>query len=143
MKILKYTFYKDNLTVIDGEIVEADPTPYTLNFSLTMKGLELFEEEYGTPIINILLKEYAYEAESIEFLRALACSTYLKIDNNQVIQNEATVQEFKDMEEIYKSCASDAVFKVQLVSMAIECIEERAKKVKENNNPKKTGKSKN
>ena len=136
MKIFRYKFYKDNLTVLNGEVVEADPTVYEMTFSLTMKALELFEEEYGTPVINVLLRENNGEAETIEFIRALACSTYLKIDNNQIIQNEASMQEFKES-EVYKSCASDAPFKVQLVNMAIECIRAKANKAKEDSDKKK------
>lgn len=138
MKIFNYTFFKDNLAVIDGEIVETDPTEYNMSFSLTMKGLELFEDEYETPIVNVLLRDNSFETESIDFIRAVACSTYLKIEDGKVVQNEATLKEFKeDFADIYKSCASDAAFKVQLIAMCIECIEDRSKKATKNGSNKK------
>ena len=127
----------ERLGVVDGEIVELDPERIECMFSLTNKALELFEEEFGKPIINVLFGKYGDDyTQNGQFIRALACSCYLKLEDNSIRQNQATKEAFKKL-EIYPTLASDLQFVTELVSMAIECIEEKTKKTVENNAPVK------
>ena len=146
MEQFKWTFEKENLGTKDGEIIELDPTVYHCQFALTLKALGMFEEEYGKPLMNVVfggsgndIDDQNTELGSPEFIRALACSTYIKIDNNQVYQNEATRDEFKNL-EIYQSCANDLMFIGELVKAATKAIVE---KVKNNLNEEGTPKRKN
>lgn len=143
MKTLKHTFYKDNIGLKDGEVVELDPTKYECQFAVTTKSLELFEDEYGKPLINVIFGNQVdgvvsgEETQSGKFVRALACASYLKIENNEVYQSEATRDEFKSL-DIYKSCSSDMGFVVQLLGMAIANIQDRTKRtIEEAKNAKK------
>ena len=146
MKTLKYTFYKENIGVKEGELVELDPTTYECQFAVTMKSLELFEDEYGKPLINVIFGNQVNgvvsgdETQSGAFVRALACASYIKIENNEVLQNEATKDEFKNL-EIYNSVSSDLGFAAQLLGLAIGNIQERTQKAleeaKRNNKPRK------
>lgn len=132
MQILKHKFEVENIGIKDGEIVALDPTIIDCNFSLTIKALELFEEEYGKPIINALFGKNREESTSSDFVKALACSSYFIIENNQIIQNQATKESFKNL-EIYKTLGSDLSFTTEIVSMALKCVEEETNKNVENN----------
>lgn len=132
MEILKHTFEIPKLGVVNGDIVELDPERVTCSFALTIKALELFEEEYGEPIINVLFGNNNGEVTTGRFVRALACSMYLKIADGQILQNEATKEEFQNL-EIYQSVASDLTFTANLVTTAVKSIEEKTKKDSANN----------
>lgn len=132
MEILKHTFEVTKLGVIDGEIVELDPEKITCHFALTLKALEMFEDEYGEPIINVLFASNNSDLASGRFVRALSCSMYLKVVDGQIMQNEATKEEFQNL-AIYQSVGSDLTFATLLVSSAVKAVEEKAKKDAENN----------
>lgn len=136
MQILKHKFEVENIGIKDGEIVALDPTVIECNFSLTIKALELFEEEYGKPVINALFGKDRDETTSSAFVKALACSSYFVIEGNQIIQNQATKESFKNL-EIYNTLGSDLSFTTEIVSMALKCVEETTKKNVENNKPPK------
>lgn len=133
MKVLKYTFENRKLGVIDGDIVELDPEYITCHFSLTLKATELFEEEYGKPVINVLFRgDKNDDISTGRFIRALASSMYLEVNNGQILQNEVTQEHFQDL-EIYKSIASDLIFVSELTDCAMLCIDEQIKNSTKNN----------
>lgn len=136
MQFLKYKFYTEELVYENGEIKELDQEGQEFYFTLTLKSMELFEQEYHKPLISILLQDNnSDEVNSYEFIKALACSTYLKIEDYKILQNEFTQEEFKSF-DVYKLCAGDMGFTAQVVGMAIQCIEDRAARASKNNEGK-------
>lgn len=162
-QIFKHTFYEDKIAVKDGELVLLDPEEYTMNFSLKMKGTDLFEQEYGKPlfptITKILAKTEVKNPEDLKeddfvallensdallesrWLKALATACYIKIDGAQVYNNEQTAMEFKES-PVYSLVASDFEFIGKLLSMTIECLmddkapQKKGKQLKQNKNAK-------
>lgn len=134
MKILKYTFIEDKFGVVDGEVVELDPIETTLRFSLTLNAMGMFEEEYGESVIEVLLRNIGENGQAVgdeitsrTFVMALASATYLKVENNEVYNNNATKDEFKTL-PFYKSVASDIQFVSELIKMSFDCIMDRKAK---------------
>lgn len=140
---MKHTFYETGLTLIDGELVETDPKEVEYNFSLKMSGLKLFEQEYGKPLIKVITKlsqeigsagETFSQAELLgivsnfdeKAIKALACASYIKIANNQLINNESTVEEFKES-FAYGILMNDIEFVLDLITMAINQTFEKKK----------------
>lgn len=154
-EIYKHTFYVDQVSVVDGELIIGDPVEYTYNFSLVMKGMDLFEKEYGKPLIstltNIVRETNVKTVEELEnlddnmdfllgmsssfidgkFIKALACASYIKIENNQPINNEFTAEEFKQL-PVYPYVTSDFEFLGKMLSMAVSCIQDDNPKKKQN-----------
>lgn len=128
MKLVKHTFKKQGQLRIEGDELKTTTEVFDLYFSLPISALGLFEEEYGKPLVDIIIKNTnnkgvtnGEELDSIEFSRALACSMYLKVVDGTVYNNEETKEEFKNM-EIYKTIASDLPLRIELVRNAINCI---------------------
>lgn len=158
-EIYKHTFYVDQVSVVDGELIIGDPIEYTYNFSLVMKGMDLFEKEYGKPLIasltSIVKETNVKTVEELEnldnnmdfllnmtdsfidgkFIRALACASYIKIENNQAINNEMTVEEFKES-PVFPYITGDFDFLGKMLSMAISCIQDDVPKKNKNNQKK-------
>lgn len=152
MAIMKHTFEETSLSVINGEIVETEGEIKEYCFSLRMNGLKLFEEEYGKSLLKTLTKmastldlnklkkvkddlsfdESILFAEGIleeDFLKALASASYVKIENNQLINNEATLDEFKKSYAYFYLC-NDIDFIIKLLEMAFDNVFEKNKKNK-------------
>ena len=146
MKTFKHTFEESQLVVIDGEIQEADPIKYEATFSLTTAALLMFEEEYGQPLMTAMtdmIPASALKSTDVDFtrdeilgflntkfIRALRCSSYLKIENGKIFNNEASKKEFKEspMNEL---CLTDFDFIQNIMSLAITCLyNEKTQKVK-------------
>lgn len=53
-EILKYTFTKDTIEVVEGELVLGEPKEITAYFTLKIRGMGLFELEYGKPLLNVI-----------------------------------------------------------------------------------------
>lgn len=131
METLKYKFEIPNVKIVDGDVVEDTPTEYECMFSLTVKSLELFEEETGRVLLNALFSDEQYTTKP-EYIRALACCCYFKIDGNSFVQNESTKDEFKKM-PFYKTLGNDSLFIVNLQNMVIKSIAESNEKAKKAN----------
>ncbi len=145
MKTFKHTFEDAQLVLIDGEVQEVDPVRYEATFSLTTASLLMFEEEYGKPLITAmtaLIPSSALKEDDVDFtkdeilgflnpdfIRALACSSYLKIENGKIFNNEASKKEFKDspMNEL---CLTDFDFVQNIMSLATQCLYSGTQKVK-------------
>lgn len=158
-EILKYKFYDEQVSVVDGELVIGDPVEYECNFTLLIKGFDLFEKEYGKPIMQVLAQIFRdtgvenldnidkanaignmVKAEETlfdaKFIKALACASYVKIVNSTPVNTELTVQEFKES-PVYELVTSDMEFVVQLMSMTMDCLnrkeEHKKKKIEKEN----------
>lgn len=146
MKTFKHTFEDSQLVLIDGEVKEVDPVKYEATFSLTTASLLMFEEEYGQPLMTAMTSmipqsalnstEEDFTRDEIlgflntKFIRALRCSTYLKIENGKIFNNEASKKEFKEspMNEL---CLTDFDFIQNIMSLATTCLyNEKTQKVK-------------
>lgn len=132
MEILRHTFEIERYGVQDGEVIDLDSELITCHFALTIKALELFEEEYGKPVITVLFGGKQEETASSTFIKALACATYFTLEGNSFKQNQATKEAFKNL-EIYSTLADDLAFTTELVGMAVKSIEARTKKAMKNN----------
>lgn len=146
MKILKYTFNLPKLEVNeDGELIEVGSSSETYTFTLLHKGVGIFEELSGQPLMSFLTSIGTDEEEAIQrfldksFIPNLACASYTKIENGKFHNNRATAEEFKKT-NAYQHITEDMTFISKLVEMAVECIlgEEVSKqKTKQNANSKK------
>lgn len=150
--IIKHTFTETTLAIEDGELVEKVVSEKEYRFSLNMKGLDLFEREYGKPLIKTLTKviknvDFAtlqdlQEASSqnmgvvmntidslidADFLKALACSSYISIVDDQPVNNDVTKEKFKET-FAYSEMLNDIDFVIKLLNMAIDCVFSKQKK---------------
>lgn len=147
-KIIKHTFKLPNLTVKDGELVEDKETTATYTFTLLFKGMGLYEDISGTPLINSLMNALGQgntELEAVgkmmdkKFIRDLACASYVKIVGDKFHNNRATAEEFKKS-QVFPYIENDYEFIVKLITMATECIYDKGKenaKTKGASKPKK------
>lgn len=147
---MKHTFTEYGVTVVDGELIEQSGIEREYNFTLKNNGLKLFEKEFGKPLIKALtqilqqvdvnkLQEMTEESDISDvilatdgliddkFIRALACASYNKIENNQAINNEQTVEELKNS-FVYDIMLTDIKFITELLNMAVHCIFEENRK---------------
>lgn len=128
MKLVKHKFKESNgkLEIVNDELQEISKE-IELYFSLPMSALGLFEEEYGKPLVDVIInntrgnKTKGEELDSIDFSRALACSMYIKVENGEVSNDNASKEEFKNM-HLYQSVASDLPLRIKLVNCAIDCL---------------------
>lgn len=144
-KIIKHTFTLPNLEIIDGELVENGTVEETYTFSLLHKGMGLFEELSGKPLMEYLMKlnvddlnedidklSYQEKTDLIgkllnrNFINNLACASYVKIEDNKFHNNRATAEEFKKS-NAYQKIGEDFDFVVKLLGMATECLTEQTK----------------
>lgn len=139
MKILKYTFRIPQLSIEDGELVELGEKEETYHFTLLHKGIGLYEEMAGEPLISSLLdvkdddeNAMAKKVMDSKFLLNLAAASYVKIEDGRFHNNRATCEEFKKLPVV--NHLSDPTFVIQLIQMATECAIGEAK---QNPNSKK------
>ena len=148
-KIIKHTFKIPNLTVKDGELVEGAETSVTYQFTLLFKGIGLYEEIAGKPLLNSLMatvKEGEDEAAVLDkvldkkLIKDLASASYIKIVGDKFHNNRATVEEFRKS-QVYPIVENDYEFVTKLLSMAMECVydqkNDKGKKTKGTARPKK------
>ena len=147
-KIIKHTFKLPSLSVENGELVEGKEVTATYTFTLLFKGIGLYEEITGKPLINALLNAVGQEGNELEtvekmldkkFIKDLACASYVKIVGDKFHNNRATVEEFKKS-QVYPFIENDYEFIVKLITMATECIYDKGKenaKTKGASKPKK------
>lgn len=147
-KIIKHTFKIPNLVVKNGELVEGSETTATYQFTLLFKGIGLYEELSGKPLLNSLMEavgEGVTQSELIskftdkKLIKDLAAASYIKIDGDKFHNNRATAEEFKKT-QVYANIEKDYDFVVQLLTMAMECVygEQKGKaKSKQASKPKK------
>lgn len=158
MKILKHSFKIEEL-IAKGDDIVTEEYQQTCHFSLMHKGFGLFQSEYKQPLLTALftkIKDIGIDStikpteedvsanvtkmndadlENIiklvdeTFIKALACSSYCKIENGKVINNEVTQLEFKES-RIYESISLDFEFIIELIKMVIDSIPEKNKKTK-------------
>ena len=126
MKILKYTFKIPQLTIEDGELVEHGTKDETYCFTLLHKGIGLYEEMAGEPLISTLLDVHSDDETAMakrvmdsKFLLNLAAASYVKIEDGRFHNNRATCEEFKKLPVV--NHISDPSFVTQLLQMATEC----------------------
>lgn len=145
-KIIKHTFEIPNLTVENGELVEGKPTSKTYTFTLLYRGVGLFEEITGSPLINTLMSQVDADKDEVksasnmmkrEFIQALAAVSYVKLDGDKFHNNRSTVEEFKKT-PVYPLVDQDLNFITKLISMALDCISgEKQVKASGGKRPKK------
>ena len=147
-KIIKHTFKIPNLVVKDGELVEEKETTATYQFTLLFKGIGLYEELSGKPLLNSLMEAIGDNADQNQILtkftdkkliKDLACASYVKIDGDKFHNNRATAEEFRKT-QVYNVVEKDYDFILKLLTMAMECVygEQKGKaKSKAVNRPKK------
>lgn len=146
MKILKHTFRIPNLKVEDGELIEDGYRDETYTFTLLFKGLGIFEELTGTPLLA-----YIYQIDDInnkdsiaklmtkDFIPNLACASYCKIENDKFHNNRATAEEFKKL-PVYQEINNDLEFATDLLQMAMDCMIDNKTKNNEELDTKKSKK---
>lgn len=129
-KIIKHTFKIPNLVVKDGELVEEKETTATYQFTLLFKGIGLYEELSGKPLLNSLMEAVGDDADQSKVLakftdkkliKDLACASYVKIDGDKFHNNRATAEEFRKT-QVYNVVEKDYEFVIKLLTMAMECV---------------------
>ena len=147
-KIIKHTFRIPNLVVKDGELVEDKETTVTYQFTLLFKGIGLYEELSGKPLLNTLMNSIGNNANQEDaiakiidkkVIKDLACASYVKIVGDKFHNNRATAEEFRKT-QVYPIIENDYEFIMKLLTMAMECVydeEKNKKRNKEATKPKK------
>ena len=131
MKILKYTFRFPKLEVVGDELVENGLIEETYTFTLLHKGMGVFEELTGKPLLAYMSEFDLEEKEALgkmlsrDFIPKLACASYVKIEDGKFHNNRATAEEFKKT-YVYPHLLEDMEFIKEIISMAMDCINEEA-----------------
>ena len=129
-KIIKHTFKIPNLVVKDGELVEEKETTVTYQFTLLFKGIGLYEEISGKPLLNSLMEAVGDNADQNaiitkftdkKLIKDLACASYVKIEGDKFHNNRATAEEFRKT-QVYNIVEKDYEFVIKLLTMAMECV---------------------
>lgn len=136
------------LEVVDGELIENGTLEETYTFSLLHKGMGLFEELSGKPLMAYLMglkgitddvnEDTIEKLMSKNFINNLACASYVKIEDNKFHNNRATAEEFKKT-FAFQKITEDFDFITKLLAMATDCITEMENaevKTKSNNSKK-------
>ena len=82
-KIIKHTFKLPNLTVKDGELVEDKETTATYTFTLLFKGMGLYEDISGTPLINSLMNALGQGNTELEAVGKMMDKKFIKSSRTQ------------------------------------------------------------
>lgn len=145
MKIIKHTFKIPKLRVVDGELIEDGYMEETCTFTLLHKGVGLYEELADKPLMASLVE---FNGENVndnvknilnkDFIRNLACASYVKIENNTFHNNRSTAEEFKK-KPFFNKINEDLSFVEKLINMSADCLTDKnvADKVKKGTSPKK------
>lgn len=133
MKIIKHTFKIPNLEIKNGELIEAGYNEETYTFTLLHKGIGIFEEMSGTPLMAYLadvdtdnMKESIKTLMSKDFIPNLASASYVKIEDNKFHNNRATAEEFKKL-PVFNHISDDLDFAMDLIQMTLDCMIENKK----------------
>ena len=131
-KIIKHTFSIPQLSVIDGELVLDSEKEETYTFTLLHKGMGIYEEISGEPLLTTLASFTDKEGNvdtaklmSSDFLLNLASASYVKIEGDRFHNNRATAEEFRKSR--VASMVNDVIFAQKLLEMATECAVGKAK----------------
>ena len=131
MKIIKHTFTIPSLKVVNGEVKEVGSKTETCTFTLLSKGIGLYEELADEPLMASLLKfNKDSEQDSVgqlldkNFIKNLACASYVKIEGNAFHNNRKTCEEFKK-KQFYEKINEDLDFIGELIEMASDCINDK------------------
>lgn len=147
MKIIKHTFKIPKLDLSDeGDLIEVGNIEETYTFTLLHKGIGIFEEMAGKPLISFLTTMAMKDEEEMlhnfldkSFIPNLACASYVKIENGHFHNNRSTAEEFKKS-NVYPHLTEDIDFITKLVEMAVDCVlgeQASLSKTKQNANSKK------
>ena len=147
MKIIKHTFKIPKLEVTeDGELKEVGNIEETYTFTLLHKGIGIFEEMSGKPLMSYLTNMAMKSEDELvqnfmdkSFIPNLACASYVKIENGHFHNNRSTAEEFRKS-NVYPHITEDLAFITKLVEMAVDCVLGEAiaeSKTKQNANSKK------
>ena len=143
MKIIKHTFTVPSLQVVNGELTEVGSKKETCTFTLLSKGIGLYEELADEPLMASLLKfNKENEQDSVgqlldkNFIKNLACASYVKIEGNAFHNNRKTCEEFKK-KQLYEKINEDLDFIGELIEMASDCINDKKIMNKAKNSKKK------
>lgn len=128
-KILEYTFETNELGLDEqGKLVIRDSKKETLTFTLLHRGIGIYEEMVGEPLVSSIVglkgedrEETLKSINDKEFILNLAAASYVKIENGKFHNNRATAEEFKKIPYV-KKYIDDINFVSALYSMAIACI---------------------
>lgn len=128
MRVFKHNFEEPNIALVNGELIETDPTIHAAYFSLTTKSLELFEETYGQPLLAAIVKlmpkskgEDTSTMIDTKLVRTLAACCYMKIDNGKVYVNESSREAFLNS-PLNELCLTDIDFVNEIMSLAMDCL---------------------
>lgn len=149
MKIFKHTFTTSNL-VLDknGDLIEDGKIQETYTFTLVHKGMGLYEELAGEPLLKTLYGLIGSTGAAdidpttllnSKFVSNLACASYVKIEKNQFHNNRSTAEEFR-RSRAFGQINQDLDFVQKLFQMAIECVNvnnQQSSKKRHDENPKK------
>ena len=146
MKIIKHTFKIPQLSIVNGELVENGSVEETYTFTLLHKGIGLYEEMAGEPLLNTILNiniddemQMAKIVLNKQFILNLASASYVKLDENKFHNNRATCEEFKKLP--VANYITDIDFVLKLIQMATDCVVDYSKQNKGKKEKKKeTGK---
>ena len=147
MKIIKHTFKIPKLEVTDeGELKEIGNIEETYTFTLLHKGIGIFEEMSGKPLMSYLTNMAMKSEEELvqnfmdkSFIPNLACASYVKIENGHFHNNRSTAEEFRKS-NVYPHITEDLNFITKLVELAVDCVlgeQASESKTKQNANTKK------
>lgn len=140
MKIIKHTFRIPKLEIQNGDLVETGYNEETYTFTLLHKGIGIFEEMVGTPLMAYLadvdtenIKESLKTLMSKDFIPNLASASYVKIEDNKFHNNRATAEDFKKL-PVFNHISDDLDFAMDLIQMTLDCmIDEKKANIKSDN----------
>lgn len=158
-KVIEHTFEVETLELKNGHIETVKKEEKHL-FSLVGAGFRLFEQEYGSPLFNTIMNKMGNidinqfkeiktvtsdqlsmmnDLLDVKFLSAVACASYLVIEDNEIIHNDLTATQFKET-KAYQQMSNDYNFIVKLLDMIVNAMpkdKSGQKQIKQNKNIQK------
>lgn len=139
MKVVKYTHIYKPIVVVKGEPVESkQEVEQQYFFTLSHDAMRLFEQEHGKPLLKSILTLGNSDEDKFDpaLIQNLAAAAYIDVEGNNIVNNEITVDKFKQT-ELYKTCSINTEFMDVIIDLIKDFVPEQKKEVKSGKKGKK------
>lgn len=138
MRVVNYVHLYKPIVVVNGIPTESkQEIEQKYFFTLSHDAMRLFEQEHGKPLLKSILAIGKSAEENVDptLIQNLAAAAYIDVEGSNIVNNEITVEKFKQS-ELYKTCGINPQFMDVIIDLIKDFIPEQKKETK----PGKKGK---
>ncbi|MEG0093152.1 MAG: hypothetical protein RR945_02150 [Erysipelotrichaceae bacterium] len=139
MKVIRYKHVCKPIVVVKGIPQESkQEIEQEYFFTLSHDAMRLFEQEHGKPLLKSILSMSGEVADNFDatVIQDLAAASYIDVEGSNIINNEITVEKFKQT-ELYKTCSINTDFMDVIMELIKDFIPEQKKEIKSGKKTKK------